>query len=86
MWEQGSDIPLESVRGAARGKLREDRGWRLDFAASREWSFTRGTHYSVTTIYLDSPDGEIRWWTEDRHFPGHLGNQSEKPYATRLLR
>jgi SAM-dependent methyltransferase len=27
-----------------------------------------GKYYSVTKIYLDSPDGETRWWTEDRHF------------------
>lgn len=27
-----------------------------------------GKYYSVTKIYLDSPDGRFRWWTEDRSF------------------
>jgi SAM-dependent methyltransferase len=27
-----------------------------------------GKYYSVTKIYLVSPDGRHRWWTEDRHF------------------
>ena len=27
-----------------------------------------GKYYSVTKIYLLSPDGQFRWWTEDDHF------------------
>ena len=27
-----------------------------------------GKYYSLTKIYLVSPDGKYRWWTEDRHF------------------
>lgn len=27
-----------------------------------------GKYYAVTKIYLTSPDGVHRWWTEDRHF------------------
>lgn len=27
-----------------------------------------GKYYSLTKIYLFSPDGRCRWWTEDRHF------------------
>ncbi|WP_051549078.1 class I SAM-dependent methyltransferase [Nocardioides sp. URHA0032] len=27
-----------------------------------------GRYYSLTKIYLVSPDGEYRWWTEDNHF------------------
>lgn len=27
-----------------------------------------GKYYSVTKIYLESPDGQYRWWTEDSHF------------------
>jgi SAM-dependent methyltransferase len=27
-----------------------------------------GKYYSITKIYLKSPDGQHRWWTEDRHF------------------
>ena len=27
-----------------------------------------GKYYSLTKIYLVSPDGQYRWWTEDRHF------------------
>ena len=27
-----------------------------------------GKYYSMTKIYLVSPDGQFRWWTEDRHF------------------
>lgn len=27
-----------------------------------------GKYYSMTKIYLESPDGNLRWWTEDRHF------------------
>lgn len=27
-----------------------------------------GKYYSVTKIYLETPDGHSRWWTEDRHF------------------
>jgi SAM-dependent methyltransferase len=27
-----------------------------------------GKYYSLTKIYLVSPDGRCRWWTEDRHF------------------
>ena len=27
-----------------------------------------GKYYSMTKIYLVSPDGRYRWWTEDRHF------------------
>ena len=27
-----------------------------------------GKYYAVTKIYLASPDGRFRWWTEDRHF------------------
>jgi hypothetical protein len=27
-----------------------------------------GKYYSQTKIYLVSPDGRYRWWTEDRHF------------------
>jgi SAM-dependent methyltransferase len=27
-----------------------------------------GKYYSVTKIYLEGPDGQHRWWTEDRHF------------------
>ena len=27
-----------------------------------------GKYYSLTKIYLVSPDGKCRWWTEDRHF------------------
>jgi hypothetical protein len=27
-----------------------------------------GKYYAVTKIYLVSPDGRFRWWTEDRHF------------------
>ncbi len=27
-----------------------------------------GKYYSLTKIYLVSPDGRYRWWTEDRHF------------------
>jgi SAM-dependent methyltransferase len=29
---------------------------------------TPGKYYSLTKIYLTSPDGRFRWWTEDRHF------------------
>lgn len=29
---------------------------------------TPGKYYSLTKIYLVSPDGRYRWWTEDRHF------------------
>lgn len=29
---------------------------------------TPGKYYSVTKIYLTSPDRQHRWWTEDRHF------------------
>ena len=29
---------------------------------------TPGKYYSLTKIYLVSPDGRFRWWTEDRHF------------------
>lgn len=29
---------------------------------------TPGKYYSITKIYLVSPDGRYRWWTEDRHF------------------
>lgn len=29
---------------------------------------TPGKYYAVTKIYLTSPDGRHRWWTEDRHF------------------
>jgi SAM-dependent methyltransferase len=28
-----------------------------------------GKYYSLTKIYLVSPDGKYRWWTEDNHFP-----------------
>ena len=27
-----------------------------------------GKYYSLTKIYLVSPDGRSRWWTEDKHF------------------
>ncbi len=27
-----------------------------------------GKYYSLTKIYLVSPDGQFRWWTEDKHF------------------
>src|SRR5689334_1042704 len=27
-----------------------------------------GKYYSLTKIYLVSPDGQFRWWTEDNHF------------------
>jgi SAM-dependent methyltransferase len=27
-----------------------------------------GNYYSLTKIYLVSPDGRFRWWTEDHHF------------------
>ena len=27
-----------------------------------------GKYYSLTKIYLVSPDGKYRWWTEDNHF------------------
>jgi SAM-dependent methyltransferase len=27
-----------------------------------------GKYYSLTKIYLVSPDRQVRWWTEDRHF------------------
>jgi hypothetical protein len=27
-----------------------------------------GKYYAMTKIYLVSPDGQFRWWTEDRHF------------------
>ena len=27
-----------------------------------------GKYYSLTKIYLISPDRQVRWWTEDRHF------------------
>lgn len=27
-----------------------------------------GKYYSLTKIYLVSPDGKYRWWTEDKHF------------------
>lgn len=27
-----------------------------------------GKYYSLTKIYLVSPDGRLRWWTEDNHF------------------
>lgn len=27
-----------------------------------------GKYYALTKIYLTSPDGAVRWWTEDRHF------------------
>jgi len=27
-----------------------------------------GKYYSLTKIYLVSPDGHFRWWTEDNHF------------------
>ena len=27
-----------------------------------------GKYYSLTKIYLVSPDGKSRWWTEDNHF------------------
>ena len=27
-----------------------------------------GKYYSLTKVYLTSPDGQLRWWTEDRHF------------------
>lgn len=27
-----------------------------------------GKYYGITKIYLVSPDGSHRWWTEDRHF------------------
>lgn len=27
-----------------------------------------GKYYSLTKIYLVSPDGKHRWWTEDQHF------------------
>jgi len=27
-----------------------------------------GKYYSLTKIYLLSPDGKYRWWTEDNHF------------------
>lgn len=27
-----------------------------------------GKYYSLTKIYLVSPDGRYRWWTEDNHF------------------
>jgi hypothetical protein len=27
-----------------------------------------GKYYSLTKIYLISPDGKYRWWTEDKHF------------------
>jgi SAM-dependent methyltransferase len=27
-----------------------------------------GKYYSLTKIYLVSPDGKCRWWTEDKHF------------------
>lgn len=27
-----------------------------------------GKYYSLTKIYLASPDGQYRWWTEDKHF------------------
>jgi len=29
---------------------------------------TPGKYYSLTKIYLVSPDGQHRWWTEDQHF------------------
>jgi hypothetical protein len=29
---------------------------------------TPGKYYSLTKIYLVSPDGQYRWWTEDSHF------------------
>jgi hypothetical protein len=29
---------------------------------------TPGKYYSLTKIYLVSPDGRYRWWTEDHHF------------------
>ena len=29
---------------------------------------TPGKYYSLTKIYLQSPDGKYRWWTEDRQF------------------
>ena len=29
---------------------------------------TPGKYYSLTKIYLVSPDGQFRWWTEDSHF------------------
>lgn len=29
---------------------------------------TPGKYYAATKIYLVSPDGTQRWWTEDRHF------------------
>ena len=29
---------------------------------------TPGKYYSLTKIYLVSPDGRNRWWTEDKHF------------------
>lgn len=29
---------------------------------------TPGKYYSLTKIYLVSPDGKYRWWTEDSHF------------------
>lgn len=29
---------------------------------------TPGKYYGVTKIYLVSPDGQHRWWTEDQHF------------------
>lgn len=28
-----------------------------------------GKYYSLTKIYLVSPDWKYRWWTEDNHFP-----------------
>ncbi len=27
-----------------------------------------GKYYSLTKLYLVSPDGQYRWWTEDNHF------------------
>lgn len=27
-----------------------------------------GKYYSLTKVYLVSPDGKYRWWTEDNHF------------------
>lgn len=29
---------------------------------------TPGKYYSMTKIYLVSPDGKLRWWTEDKQF------------------
>lgn len=53
------------VPGRTPGVTRED----LIRAARVIHTFGRpGKYYSLTKIYLVSPDGAYRWWTEDNHF------------------